>query len=1163
MAVDLETLLSLRDATRDAYITERLRTEFVEGLSVADNRQIIEGSIPLTIDILLKDEIREKLVKRRQDREAVDMDNFTTLANIDRWIAITVPKIASLIGDADGDLSRYDKIIPRETGQIDPYLTRKLQEIHPFLHNPVVIKTGGDQNNCLINAFLLDVSETFRNLTYLQQIVIASLFRIDVIYALVDRSTNAGKPAFLQEILQPVPLRNDTFNFLCDHFGLECILFSKPTANALPINTFPAATVSRSIPFTPDSNVFGVSHNGGHYSAVKFDAGSTLIGGDAANEIYTEVVGDRLAVQPPIDGPELDASMKDDILADVQENLNTINAEVDATQKIVETMPDDSAEEGFKRALDLHGLNLALQAKLNSVIVKLEINDLSSLDKDLADIETARQQIDAEKNKFDVIHLESAALAASILLLSAARASTESMVTGLTGQGQTGLTGQGQTVQTDQGQTGLPTGLPPKPTGPKPTGPKPTGQTDQGPTGQTDQGQTGLPTGLPPKPSGPKPTGSTDQGLPTGLPPKPSGPKPTGSTDQGLPTGLPPKPSGPKPTGQTDQLGQTGQLGPTVPPKPSGPKPTGQTDQGPTGLPPKPSGPKPSGSIFGKWNFGWGKKTPKPVPANVSNAPSNPSKPTKPTNSSLPPAVSTTLASLMGAIPHEDKSEEQEIKYVSTFVVWGDKILAFVVKGKVVASVDAETNGMDPKKVARESLIKLVQPSLEEKNLSIFYKHNDRVFIFAKYATKPTVTGTGEDFDWAEIEGEAASPTYYWANIISLRHWLVTEKGKADADKGLSNYLGILGKIIGITITNVYTEGQMPIWAIALFNENDISAPCKETELITSDCTAKSVRKHIIMADEYAQEGRLVKRLDDPELLKFKKLVEDAATETDPAKRRNMLMEINDYYGDREVLIGDQVTRDVHSYKVPNPYRALSYREDEVTSFGQPAGSSKHDVGGIMGAQNYELAKRLIPKSIIADKAMTIAILESLWFCGQNPSISSDPRCFPARLLEELREYQRNKALVQTVKTQSRIKSPPLDNHGWPAVQLMVQTMLNAIAGAKTPTFESRLFPFKDVPPATPATETPATETPATETPATETPATVTPATVTPATVTPATVTPATVTPVIPTPATVIPATVLTKNLEAAIVPTQLGGYGIRPVLPGRALGSIPVFVRR
>ena len=251
----------------------------------------------------------------------------------------------------------------------------------------------------------------------------------------------------------------------------------------------------------------------------------------------------------------------------------------------------------------------------------------------------------------------------------------------------------------------------------------------------------------------------------------------------------------------------------------------------------------------------------------------------------------------------------------------------------------------------------------------------------------------------------------------------------------------------------------------------------------------------------------------------------------------------------------------------------MSYREDEVTSFGQPAGSSKHDVGGIMGAQNYDLAARLIPKSIIADKAMTIAILESLWFCGQNPSISSDPRCFPARLLEELREYQRNKALIQTVEAQPRIKSPPLDNHGWPAVQLMVQTLLNAIAGAKTPTFERRLFPFKELPetpaadaPVTDASGTPVTPTATATATVTPTPATVTPTpatvTPTPATVTPTpatvTPTPATVTPVIPT-----PATVLTKDLEPVIVPTQLGGYGIKPVLPGRALGTIPVFVRR
>jgi hypothetical protein len=123
-----------------------------------------------------------------------------------------------------------------------------------------------------------------------------------------------------------------------------------------------------------------------------------------------------------------------------------------------------------------------------------------------------------------------------------------------------------------------------------------------------------------------------------------------------------------------------------------------------------------------------------------------------------------------------------------------------------------------------------------------------------------------------------------------LRQWLVTEKGKAASNKGLSNILSILTRILGIKPTSGYTERQMPQWAIPLFNESDISAACKESEFITSDCVAKPIKAHILMADEYAQEGRLVKRLDDPALLNYKKLFEEWQEETDATKKRSKLI---------------------------------------------------------------------------------------------------------------------------------------------------------------------------------------------------------------------------------------------------------------------------------
>ena len=364
----------------------------------------------------------------------------------------------------------------------------------------------------------------------------------------------------------------------------------------------------------------------------------------------------------------------------------------------------------------------------------------------------------------------------------------------------------------------------------------------------------------------------------------------------------------------------------------------------------------------------------------------------------------------------------------------------------------------------------------------------------------------------------------------------------------------------------------MPAWALPFFKESEISASCKGSEFVTSDCVAKPIKQHILMADEYAQEGRLSKRLEDPDLLKYRKLVEELDEEQDAGKKFSKKLDIRAAFPDRKVLIADPDTREIHTYQVPNPYRALSYREDEVTTFGDPnGGTSKHDAGGIMRVQNFELAKHLIPKSIIADKAMTVAILESLWYCGQNPSISSDPRCFPARLLEELREYMKYKGMKRPGSAADPKIRSPLDNHGWPAVQLMVRSMLNAIGGAETYTFERDLFPFGSEEATAPATAPPATA-PATAANALSKPLAASPAAGSPAAGAAAgaplraagTTDPAGGAGAPLRAGTTDPAGAPRPPLRTGvtIIPTQLGGYGITPVLPGRALGALPAFTR-
>jgi hypothetical protein len=86
----------------------------------------------------------------------------------------------------------------------------------------------------------------------------------------------------------------------------------------------------------------------------------------------------------------------------------------------------------------------------------------------------------------------------------------------------------------------------------------------------------------------------------------------------------------------------------------------------------------------------------------------------------------------------------------------------------------------------------------------------------------------------------------------------------------------------------------------------------------------------------------------------------------------------------------------------------------------------------------------LIPSEILADKAMTIAVLESLWFCGQNQTVGDDPRCFSARLLGEFRQHSAGR-LQTAVKIEAE---DILKNYEWPALKLMLMSIKNATSGA-------------------------------------------------------------------------------------------------------------------
>jgi hypothetical protein len=230
-------------------------------------------------------------------------------------------------------------------------------------------------------------------------------------------------------------------------------------------------------------------------------------------------------------------------------------------------------------------------------------------------------------------------------------------------------------------------------------------------------------------------------------------------------------------------------------------------------------------------------------------------------------------------------------------------------------------------------------------------------------------------------------------------------------------------------------------WVEKMVPESDISDDCMTADFITPDCVAKAARRGAITADKYAKGMRI----RDQNVATMSKYAADPLTgpATGPGplegQKFGRWLQLSDKYKDRTVRVRNPNTGHIESLTISNPYRASRYREALVTagganSFAVPAGGGEPPVAlqaeqypedAEMWQQNTMLLKRVVPTEMIADNKVAVALLESLWFCGSSADLASDPRCFPTRILGELREYQATKtqtqraALAKTAMAQS------------------------------------------------------------------------------------------------------------------------------------------------
>ncbi len=197
------------------------------------------------------------------------------------------------------------------------------------------------------------------------------------------------------------------------------------------------------------------------------------------------------------------------------------------------------------------------------------------------------------------------------------------------------------------------------------------------------------------------------------------------------------------------------------------------------------------------------------------------------------------------------------------------------------------------------------------------------------------------------------------------------------------------------------------------------------------------MKEDLINVDELAKK-HLVTGTNDT-LKKHNDLVAKIETETDNDKKAALQKELIQSYGRHWVEVVDSHDRK-HWRAVPNPYRAHRYR-NAVTNWTVDDPTITDPVERKMYGQNIQVLKELVPREILADKDMAVAILESLWFCGQKQSLGSDVPCYPVKVLGEIREFQNSQ--IQMAQFSHAVAA--LKNDDWLALTKIIKKILGIL----------------------------------------------------------------------------------------------------------------------
>jgi 8-oxo-dGTP pyrophosphatase MutT (NUDIX family) len=471
-------------------------------------------------------------------------------------------------------------------------------------------------------------------------------------------------------------------------------------------------------------------------------------------------------------------------------------------------------------------------------------------------------------------------------------------------------------------------------------------------------------------------------------------------------------------------------------------------------------------------------------------------------------AKKETYAPLIPTLPEEFKAGS----IVSTYIKVGDRLLIHrrakgvadeqtistpsgwvdASDGSYVAAAVREVKEESGLELQGAELMLLRVTQIDGKYMVAFYVERDAL---------PDVPGPQPDFakeldmkyDFAGISGQTAGAAsgHFLADIAELPKWLRTNKefkNRMFYDNLVALMLKFPDKFTipedaaNDVIYDINALDARLSWVPKhVFSSQDLKDTwlCQFEQTRVSPCEPWELRDALIAADKFKEHDRLGAHLaTNPDIVEYREMtnrikalkesMKGPHKDEETKELRTLEKEFSDkYLQTRKVHVvrslkpGDDYSE--KTFTIPNPVHALSYREDEGTTFAKPTGApSKYDPSGAMLAMNTDVLEAVAYPEMIADKHMAISILESLWYCAGDVSLSNEPRCFPARILGQLREYEAARVqLDQQQRAQEYMKM----RTAWPEIKRIIRAMKNALVGAQVVSFSDALAEKIDIVP--------------------------------------------------------------------------------------------------